>query len=90
MLDNELIIRHVPSLVATLLAAEREKGSPLDEVEVLQIRDAAPAVAMPLFAFAAVEKERGYQDINPENCWIEWQSIRLSLQTDLTVSPPRS
>lgn len=79
MLDNELIIRHVPSLVATLLAAEREKGSPLDEAEVLQIRDAAPAIAMPLFAFAAVEKERGYQDIDPENCWIEWQSIRLSL-----------
>ncbi|WP_448952650.1 hypothetical protein [Labrys neptuniae] len=79
MTDSELVIRHVPSLVSTLLHAELEKGSPLDEAEVLQIRDSAPAIAMPLLAFAAVERERGYQDIDPENCWIEWQGIRPTL-----------
>ncbi|MFC2253927.1 hypothetical protein ACETRX_30130 [Labrys portucalensis] len=80
MSESDLVICCVPSLVATLLFAEREKGSPLDEAEVLQIRDSAPAIAMPQFAVAEIEKERGYRDIDQENCWAEWQAVRLSLQ----------
>lgn len=43
--NEETLIVHIPSLVATLLAAEREKAAPLTKAEVLEIRDTAPARA---------------------------------------------
>ena len=78
MADSNLIITCVPSLVATLLNRERAKRSPLSEQEVLEIRDNAPAIAMPDYALAKVEAERGYKDIDPENAWEEWQKARLN------------
>jgi hypothetical protein len=79
MAKGELIIFCVPSLVSTLLNREKAKGSPLTEAEVLGIRDTAPAIAMPPDVAAKVEAERGYKDIDPENCWEEWQRARLEL-----------
>jgi hypothetical protein len=69
----------VPALVAILLNAERKKGSPLSEAEVIGIRDSAQCIAMPASAAAAVEAERGYPDIEPEAVWTEWQRVRLEL-----------
>lgn len=77
--DKHLVIVPVPSLVATLLRAERDKGGPLTESEVLAIRDKCPSVAMPVDVAAKVSAERGYDDIDPENAWEEWQAIRPSL-----------
>jgi len=77
--EAELIIFCVPSLVATLLNRERQKGCPLTEQEVLEIRDNAPAIAMPPDVAAKVEAERGYKDIDAENCWEEWQKARIDL-----------
>ncbi|PTE10152.1 hypothetical protein [Mesorhizobium helmanticense] len=74
-----LIIYPVPSLVATLLNRERTKGSPLTEEEVIQIRDTCPAIAMPPDVARQVDESRGYRDIDPENCWEEWQRARKEL-----------
>lgn len=81
-LAEELFIVPVPGSLATLLAAEREKGAPLTEGEVLQIRDQAPFIAMPARAYRAVTKARGYDDIDPENVWDEWQLARKSLEAE--------
>ncbi len=74
-----LLIVPVPSLLATLLRAEKDKGSRLTESEVLSIRDKCPSIAMPVDVAAKVAEERGYDDIDPENPWEAWQAVRPSL-----------
>lgn len=74
--DDHLIITPVRSLVATLLNREEAKGSPLSEEEVRAITQNAPSIAMPEAARSAVDEERGYLDIDPENAWEEWQVVR--------------
>lgn len=76
---NELIIYLSPSLVATLLNRERAKGSPLTEEEVIQIRDSCPAIVLTPEDARRADESRGYLDIDPENCWQEWQRVRLEL-----------
>lgn len=77
--DERLHIIPVPSLVATLLRRERDKGTPLTEAEVVEIRDNCPSVAMTDEMLARVVERRGYDDIDPENAWEEWQAVRPSL-----------
>ncbi len=79
MSTDPLCLVFVPALVSLLKAAEDRKGSPLSEDEVLEIRDNATAIAVPFSAGLALEKERGYQDIAPEECWEQWQQVRSSL-----------
>jgi len=79
---SELIIYPIPSLVATLLNRETAKGSPLTEEEVIQIRDSCPAIALTQEDARRVDESRGYLDIDPENCWEEWQRVRLELAED--------
>jgi len=78
---EELIIAPVPALVAVLLRLEQEKGSPLTEAEVIAARDGAACIAMPRHAYEAVTAARGYEDINPELAWEEWQRIKATLVT---------
>jgi hypothetical protein len=68
----------IPSLVSTLLAAERKKGAPLTEAEALRIRDNAGVLVLPDNG-ELLEFDRGYRDIDPINCWKEWQQARLEL-----------
>jgi hypothetical protein len=77
--EEPLFIVPIPSLVSSLLALETKKGSPLTESEVLEATDKAPSVAVPAQALAAMAEGRGYDDIDPENAWDEWQAIRPSL-----------
>ncbi|RWF00442.1 hypothetical protein [Mesorhizobium sp.] len=79
---SELIIYPIPSLVATLLNRETAKGSPLTEDEVIQIRDSCPAIALTQEDARRVDESRGYLDIDRENCWEEWQRVRLELAED--------
>jgi hypothetical protein len=76
---GETVLVFIPSLVATLLHSEREKGAPLTESEVAEIRDKASVVAMRPADLPAFEEKRGYQDLDPENCWEEWQLAREQL-----------
>ena len=76
--DN-LVIYPMPSLVATLLNREQAKGSPLTQAEVMEIRDCCPSVAVPIDVVAKIDAERGYKDIDPEQCWEQWQEARKSL-----------
>jgi hypothetical protein len=80
-MGDRLIITHTPSLVATLLNKERAKGSPLTREEVESIRDEAPARALTPEQRAAVDEKRGYDDIDPEDAWADWQSARIELQS---------
>lgn len=79
MTKEGLVITFMPSLVSVLLRHEKEKGSPLTEQEVLDIRNRAAAAALPVEAAANVVQERGYRDIDPTHCWEEWQRYRLNL-----------
>jgi hypothetical protein len=77
--DAELVIVFMPALAALLLRAEQLKGEPLTEEEVYRIRDHAICVTTTPEAAAAVEAERGYADLDPENAWQQWQQLRLTL-----------
>jgi hypothetical protein len=77
--SEKLLLYPMPSLVATLLNRENAKGCPLTEEEVINIRDSCPSVAVPPEVAEKIDEERGYKDINPENCWEEWQKARKAL-----------
>ncbi|MEO0591015.1 MAG: hypothetical protein AAFZ11_10700 [Pseudomonadota bacterium] len=80
MTDEPLDIVPIPALVAILHAQEREKGEPLIEAEVLQIRDTAACMALPRDVHQQMIEKRGYYDIDPENVWEEWQEAREELK----------
>jgi hypothetical protein len=82
--SEELVIYPVPSLIATLLNRERAKGSPLTEAEVLKIRDNCPSVAVPIDVAQQIDADRGYKDIDPEQCWEQWLEARKDLH-DVSV-----
>lgn len=79
-MEDNLIITPVPALVAVLLAREREKGAPLTREEVEEITDKAECIAMPRHARKKVDEARGYDDIDPEHAWEQWQNVRQELQ----------
>ncbi|MCI8210027.1 hypothetical protein AUC61_10820 [Pseudomonas sp. S25] len=79
MSDDPLCLVFVPALVAVLRAAETHKGSPLTEAEVFDIRDRATCIALSLSSAFEMETARGYPDIVAEDCWNQWQAIRLEL-----------
>lgn len=79
---ERLVIVPMPSLVATLLRKEEDKGSPLTEDEVNAIRDKAPAVAVPVSKVSAIEESRGYKDIDPDHAWAEWRRVRVELKKE--------
>lgn len=84
-MEEDLILTPVPSLVAILIAKEREKGAPLTRDEVEKFRDQAECIAMPADARKKVDDARGYLDIDPERAWEEWQIARLELMNNQTA-----
>lgn len=77
--NDPLCLVFIPALVTVLLNKERAKGSPLTEDEVLAIRDNCVAIAVPFSVALKMQKEIGYPDIIPEDCWNEWQRVRTQL-----------
>ena len=69
----------MPSLVSTLLNREQAKGNPLTEAEVIDIRDNSPRPPSQLTSPKIFYADRGYKDIDPEECWEQWQEARKSL-----------
>jgi len=66
----------IPALVAILLNLERKKGTPLTENEVLSVRDKSMCATMRVSMARALAESRGYDDIDPENAWNDWQIAR--------------
>ncbi len=62
--DENLVITPVPALCLLLLNLEKEKGSPLTEVEVIEARDKAVCIALRLSVAKEMEEKRGYRDLN--------------------------
>jgi hypothetical protein len=71
-------------LVSMLIAGEKQKGAPLTEAEVLEIRDTTVAVEMPAskakIFYASLDAQVPVHRISPENIWQEWQEIRMHLE----------
>ena len=68
----------IPRLVSVLIAAEKKSGHPLTEPEVIAIRDKAGYMVLPDKG-ELLRQDRDYEDIDPKNCWSEWQHARAKL-----------
>jgi len=82
MNEEKTVIVHVPALVAVLLNAENGRGRPLTEAEVLDITETAEAMVVRPQDIPVLVETRGYEDIDPENVWREWQEFRRSTRDD--------
>ncbi|RCS44741.1 DUF2314 domain-containing protein [Bremerella cremea] len=85
--DANLIPMFIPSLGAILIAAEDKKGEPLTNNEVLSIRDNAACIMMRHSDAAKLAESRGYDDIDPDNCWYDWQMLRRELDRKPKLDP---
>ncbi len=74
--DDELVPVFIPALVLLLHEGERAKGSPLTEDEALAIRDNGTCIMLRRSAADAMAESRGYPDLDPEDCWEQWQVVR--------------
>lgn len=72
----ELAMMFVPSLVATLMAAEQKQSRRLTRPEVERIVSGGQVIAMTRADALALERARGYADIEPERAWEQWQIVR--------------
>ncbi len=68
----------IPSLIALLMQAERQKGSLLTQQEVEEVRDNATCVSVPDEIARHLEPSRGYSDIDPLRCWEQWITYRAA------------
>jgi hypothetical protein len=86
-MEDRLIPFFMPPLVALLARAEELKADPLTEEEVLRIRDNANCMMVPADVVRKTEQDRGYPDIDPEDCWEEWQRVRAELADNQDAEP---
>lgn len=85
--DEPLVPVIMPPLSAILTSAEDKKGSPLTIDEVNDIRDKAPAIMLPQSAQRAMVESRGYEDIDPNNVWYDWQMLRREMGRVQDIDP---
>jgi hypothetical protein len=71
-----MLVLGPPPLVAVLTAAERSKGRPLLQSEIERLVSECRAIAMKPRDARALERSRGYADIEPELAWEQWQIVR--------------
>lgn len=69
-----MAIVFIPPLITILVAKQTEAGRPLTQQEVENIRDNAVAMNMPDDVAHQLNEKRGYDDIDPENVWQEWNA----------------
>jgi hypothetical protein len=77
--EEELIPVFIPTLAEMLAHAEKTKGTPLTETEVLRIRDNAACIMMRPEHAEQMVGPRGFRDVEPENCWADWHRLRVQL-----------
>lgn len=78
----ELAIVFMPALVTVLLAAERQAGKPLTRKQVEAIVEKGVCMTMTYEDARALERKRGYADLDPELAWEQWQLVRDGLVGD--------
>lgn len=71
---DDLIPVFMPALIALLILAEDKKGTPLTKEEVYETRNNAKCIMMEAEAARKTDSFRG--DLDPENCWYDWQMFR--------------
>ncbi|MBA2116339.1 hypothetical protein [Bremerella alba] len=84
--EDDLVPVFVPSLASVLIAAEDKKGEPLTPDEVIQIRDDAVCIMASKNDAAKMEETR-YRDLEPENCWHEFQMLRRDMGRKPNLDP---
>lgn len=84
--EPDLIPVFVPMLGAVLQATEDKKGSPLTIEEVHEIRDKSACIMMEEADAEAMASTRGV-DLDPENCWYDWQMLRRELGRKPDLDP---
>lgn len=77
----------MPALVVLLVHAEDKKGSPLSKDEVHAIRDSGACIMMETGDARKMDYSRGYRDIDPENCWHDWQMTRRDMGRKPDIDP---
>jgi hypothetical protein len=75
-MPSGLAVIILPSLAALLAEAERIKGSPLTEEQVVRIPDKAVVVVAPADVVAATVQQRGYAEVDAANPSESWRAIR--------------
>ena len=78
--EESLIPVFIPPLVTLLFQAEQRKGSPLTRDEVLAIRGGGMCMMMAQSRAAELAERRGYDDIDPQQAWEQWQVAREQLK----------
>jgi hypothetical protein len=76
---KKLVPTIIPPLVTLLVASERSQGAPLTQPEVEAIVSKSPAMTMEPHDALALERSRGYADIEPELAWEQWQIVRRGM-----------
>ena len=84
--DSDLIPIFMPALSVLLISAEDKKGEPLTLEEVLRIRDESPCMMVRPEHAAKLTESRG-RDLDPENCWCDWQMLRRELGREPDLDP---
>jgi len=85
--DAKTLRVYLNPLHAMLGAAEKQKGSPLTEAEVLHVRDTTVAIDMtPKQAekfYASLDAQMPIGRLNPARLWEEWQEVRDQVMKQL-------
>lgn len=71
--DEVLVFMPVPSLISKLMAHENMKGSALTEEEVLRTAGDCIGVAVAPSMVASMAQSRGYDEIDLDDVWGDWQ-----------------
>lgn len=72
--QEDLVLVFSPPLASMLGLAERQKGAPLTEDECNAVRDKSQCIAMHVEKAEIIEKKFGFKDVNPDNCFSDWNS----------------
>lgn len=77
---EQLVTVFLNPLAMLLAAREKQKGSALTEAEVLEIRDGAACMRMPLAQaekfYESLDAQSPIPRLNPEQVWEQWQLVR--------------
>lgn len=72
MKNDKLNYVFIPSLFSLIINEQNKKGRPLNLDELEFIRDNAICIALPVNEIQKLIESRRYNDINPENLWVEY------------------